>query len=254
VGLVMANAPAMSSSRVKAHVVNSAEYLPGLLGGLIKTEGRANAANALLPMPMGVNASKQGKSSVNITWTDTPSESGYVVERKRPGESFFSTLTNLAQNTTSYKDTGLDFVGTYSYRVRTRSGTNRSAYSATVSVSKPGEGSSFPCFIATAAWGRPDAPEVMALRRFRDNVLMKNAAGRRFVALYNLASPPLARRIAERPAARLAVRTALRPAVYLGITHPFMGLGLMTAAFIIIAGVTRTTKISLRAKRRRRDK
>jgi len=65
------------------------------------------------------------------------------------------------------------------------------------------------CFIATAAYGDPDAPEVESLRRFRDDHLLPNPVGHAFVRLYYRWSPPLARAIARRPRLRLAVRRAL---------------------------------------------
>ena len=40
------------------------------------------------------------------------------------------------------------------------------------------------CFIATAVYGDANAPQVQALRNFRDEVLMQNAAGKAFVAFY----------------------------------------------------------------------
>jgi len=40
------------------------------------------------------------------------------------------------------------------------------------------------CFVATAVYGNPDAPQVQVLREFRDNVLMHNPAGKRFVGFY----------------------------------------------------------------------
>jgi hypothetical protein len=40
------------------------------------------------------------------------------------------------------------------------------------------------CYIATAVYGSYDAPEVLILRRFRDEVLLKSPAGRKFVAFY----------------------------------------------------------------------
>lgn len=40
------------------------------------------------------------------------------------------------------------------------------------------------CYVATYAYGSADAPEVEALRRFRDQVLMRGLAGRLFVRAY----------------------------------------------------------------------
>jgi hypothetical protein len=70
------------------------------------------------------------------------------------------------------------------------------------------------CFIATAAYGDANAREVDALRRFRDNVLLKSAAGAAFVRLYYRWSPPLADYIAKNPRAAAIVRTTLNhPAI-----------------------------------------
>lgn len=65
------------------------------------------------------------------------------------------------------------------------------------------------CFIATAAYGSPDAPEVEALRRFRDRRLLTNPLGAAFVRMYYRWSPPLARLIARKPTLRAAVRKTL---------------------------------------------
>jgi hypothetical protein len=65
------------------------------------------------------------------------------------------------------------------------------------------------CFIATAAYGSPDAPEVEALRRFRDRRLLTNPVGAAFVRMYYRVSPPVARLIARKPRLRAAVRRVL---------------------------------------------
>ncbi|MCK4911075.1 MAG: S8 family serine peptidase [Thermodesulfovibrionales bacterium] len=240
-GLVIAKYPTASASSVKNHVVNSAEVFNTLEGWLI-SGGRANAANALLPIPRKLSATLEGDSSAKIKWKDTTGEGGYRIDRMGPWETGFSKVASLNPNKTSYTDTDLSS-GTYSYRVRTTMGGNYSGYARTVSVSIPGGsgGSDSPCFIATAAWGRPEAPEVAALRRFRDQVLIKSPPGRQFVAFYNLVSPPMAGFIAQHPALRAAVRSVLSPAVYLGewgITHPARGIALLLTGMIITIGIS----------------
>jgi len=69
------------------------------------------------------------------------------------------------------------------------------------------------CFIATAAYGSDMAHEVMTLRRFRDDRLLKSAAGREFVRLYYRYSPDVAEYIRERHALRAAARLGLWPVV-----------------------------------------
>lgn len=73
----------------------------------------------------------------------------------------------------------------------------------------PAGGGSPRCFVATAVYGSPEAPQVMALRRYRDAVLLRHRAGRTFVRLYYAASPGLARRIERASPARRLLRRAL---------------------------------------------
>jgi len=48
------------------------------------------------------------------------------------------------------------------------------------------------CFIATAAYGDINAPEVVAFRNFRDEYLLMRNWGRIFIKIYYQTSPPLA--------------------------------------------------------------
>ena len=49
------------------------------------------------------------------------------------------------------------------------------------------------CYIATAVYGSYDCPEVLVLRRFRDNVLAEYLCGRCFINVYYAISPFLVR-------------------------------------------------------------
>jgi hypothetical protein len=77
------------------------------------------------------------------------------------------------------------------------------------SSTPPPWGSSGGCFIATAAYGTPSARQIDVLRDFRDDVLLKNAAGSQFVALYYRLSPPIADFIAGNGFVRTLVRELL---------------------------------------------
>ena len=70
------------------------------------------------------------------------------------------------------------------------------------------------CFIATAAYGSYLEPEVMVLRNFRDNYLLTNKLGAKFVEFYYATSPPFASYIADHEALRTVIRYALTPVVY----------------------------------------
>jgi len=78
------------------------------------------------------------------------------------------------------------------------------------------------------------AGEVVTLRRFRDDHLMKSAAGREFVRLYYRYSPAVADTIRKRDSLRAAVRWGLWPVVS-AIKHPApaMSIALVLALLII---------------------
>jgi len=65
------------------------------------------------------------------------------------------------------------------------------------------------CFIATAAYGTETAAELDILRDFRDQVLLENALGSRFVEAYYRLSPPVADFITKNDFLRAVVREVL---------------------------------------------
>ncbi|MDQ0767295.1 hypothetical protein QF031_000044 [Pseudarthrobacter defluvii] len=70
------------------------------------------------------------------------------------------------------------------------------------------------CFIASACYGTPLAPQIEVLRRFRDQVLLASIPGRRFVCWYYHYSPPVAVYLERHGRARWVTRRCLvAPAV-----------------------------------------
>jgi len=59
------------------------------------------------------------------------------------------------------------------------------------------KGGCSPCYIATACYGSYDHPDVLVLRRFRDDMLWPTAFGRLFIKIYYAISPPMAKRLGQ---------------------------------------------------------
>jgi hypothetical protein len=65
------------------------------------------------------------------------------------------------------------------------------------------------CYIATAVYGSYNAPEVMTLRRFRDETLRNSVLGRWFIRVYYRLSPPIANRLKNATRINMFVRRIL---------------------------------------------
>lgn len=133
----------------------------------------------------------------------------------------------------------------------TMSGSRSCTVTFTATVAPGGGGSSGggggSCFIATAAYGSSMAEEVVTLRRFRDDHLMKSKAGREFVHLYYRYSPAVADYIRERDSMRAAARMGLWPVVFV-IKQPWPGtMAVLVLAFLIF----RITKHRLKNHKKR---
>ncbi len=99
------------------------------------------------------------------------------------------------------------------------------------------------CFIATAAYGSPSAPEVLVLRSLRDRYLLSSTAGRRFVAWYYRNGPVAAAFVNGHPVLKPAIRIALLPVVaaaaLLTAEAPYPALCLFGIAAVIVLALVR---------------
>jgi hypothetical protein len=89
------------------------------------------------------------------------------------------------------------------------------------------------CFIATAAYGSPLAPQVHVLRTFREHYLRPHALGRIVIRVYETVSPPVAEVIRSSNPLRGVVRAVLWPVVglaWMTVNGPWWALLLLGAA------------------------
>lgn len=113
-------------------------------------------------------------------------------------------------------------------------------YIETFASDSSGGGGGGGCFIATAAYGSYLDPEVMVLRKFRDNYLLTNYIGNAFVNFYYKNSPPIADYISRHDSLRVMTRITLTPLVY-GVKHP-KSAGILLVAFLVFSGIYRARR------------
>jgi hypothetical protein len=94
------------------------------------------------------------------------------------------------------------------------------------------------CFIATAAYGYYSAPQVQALRNFRDRFLLTNGIGKAFVEWYYTYGPSAATWLNEHPQYKPLIRAALLPAIGLALFMTQTTLALRLALMSIMLCMT----------------
>ena len=239
----------------------------------------------LSPLPASASATQLSSAAgqnqaVTLAWAPVQGASGYRVHfglasttenQKDAGNVTTFTVEGLTNGTSYVFAVGTLTRATYYVVVTARDSTpskHESAYSAetSIQVGNPNESplsnqlSALPqstapypalpdkggCFIATAAYGADWYAEVQTLRDFRDVYLLRNAAGRSFVAHYYESSPAVADYIRAHPAWKPFVRALLTPLVVVAL---FL-LGSGVAAKISIA-VLVMALVAVRWRRRR---
>lgn len=115
----------------------------------------------------------------------TSPTSSYSKPASTPSYTATSTSSNTSSNSTQ------------------RSNTSTTSSQQTQPAKKEG------CYIATAVYGSYDAPEVMTLRRFRDETLRNSAFGRWFIRTYYRLSPPVAEKLKNAKRINAFVRSIL---------------------------------------------
>ncbi len=192
-----------------------------------------------------------GNQLLTATWTAIDNATAYIVNYgitspnensvSVPADQLSTTIANL-QNAASYSVNVVATINTRYYLavsvLDNASTANESVLSPETSISLgserqslasnelsatpeqvvpfpalPDQGSSSQCFIATAAYGHFDKPQVQLLRDFRDQYLLTHTAGTAFVNWYYQHSPAAADYIAKRPVLRSTVGLLLTPAV-----------------------------------------
>jgi YVTN family beta-propeller protein len=186
--------------------------------------------------PQNLTATLVGDRAIDLSWTDNSDfTTGFTIERRQYTTGTFSEIATVNADVTTYSDVDLDYYSNYYYRVKTISDTGSSLFSNidfVQTVEEPEEEFSG-CFIATAAYGSTMEPHVIVLRYLRDEYLLTNNLGIKFVEAYYKHSPPVADFIADHDGLRFAIRVGLAPLV--GFIWLAMNYGVIPALMLFIS-------------------
>lgn len=210
--------------------------------------------------------------ALTISWSQATGATGYLVNYGTTGNALSNTLKVDGGSTLSATISGLtNLVGydvavtpiaetvitvTVSALIDTNEGAQSSPVSVQLGTTKNGTQSAIVtglipeattptpnlknegCFIATAAFGFYSAPQVQALRDFRDRFLMTNAPGRAFVAWYYHYGPIGAHFINVHPWLKAPVRVALFPLIVMSLVLTGSSLAAKLAVLFLMTALS----------------
>lgn len=184
----------------------------------IQTDGEAFVLNCSADTQRGSVSStndhlggycSSSASGMTVTWT----ASIYGGDITTPYNYMWSGTDGLTASSTSYfAEKTYTTEGIKNARVEVTSGGERLALQCGAKIASTTNSG---CFIATAAYGTEMEPEVMALRHFRDDTLLQNELGERFVEAYYKISPTIADFIRDKEYLKAVVRSGLKPIVWM---------------------------------------
>lgn len=125
------------------------------------------------------------------------------IRTKHPATKVTSSTSSYSKPASTSSYTATSTSSNTSSNSTQRSNTSTTSSQQTQPAKKEG------CYIATAVYGSYDAPEVMTLRRFRDETLRNSAFGRWFIRTYYRLSPPVAEKLKNAKRINAFVRSIL---------------------------------------------
>ena len=136
VALLFAQNPAWSYAQVRNRILSTARPISALAGKTV-TGGTLDAGAALAQapaqppsVPTNLTAAASSISQIDLSWSDSDTETGYKIERCTGVDcSNFTQIATVDANVTSYSNTGLTASTSYSYRVRAYNAVGDSGYS-----------------------------------------------------------------------------------------------------------------------------
>jgi hypothetical protein len=144
----------MSYSQMKTRIMNKVDFLPALNNKCV-SNGRVNAYNVIYDTAAPPDGTPDIHTclpytwkSVGLGWHDNSSnEIGFNIQRKKSGESTFSSVTSVDENVAFYVDTSLNG-GTMDFKVKVYNMAGN-ATSNTVNVTIPSGAPAAPSDLAT---------------------------------------------------------------------------------------------------------